>query len=166
MSRKRIDRTGWCFGEWMIIREVSRNDFGAPIYLCRCSCGDEHKVQYSNLVSGKSPRCFACGHIRKRKYAEGSSIDGHRIVKREADRWMIQCEACGFMRWRAPRSSTLGCPRCRNYKLDSHGTMIAFNGETHNIAGWARRIGITREGLRLRLLRMSVRDALTLPRAA
>ncbi len=39
--------------------------------------------------------------------------------------------------------------------------MIEYQGRTQNLSAWARELGLTLEGLRSRLRRMSVKEALS-----
>lgn len=60
-----IDLTGQTFGEWTVLKrldESSRHRYS--VWLCRCSCGVEKKVESSQLKSGRSK---SCGHCPSRK---------------------------------------------------------------------------------------------------
>lgn len=167
----RIDRTGMRFGKWTIGRELRRvGKARCPVYECTCDCGNVVEVAYNNIASGNSTRCRECQFDAQRIYRVGSIVNGQRIVSfgKRRDSMVIRCEKCRFLRRHGTDNlKKLGCPKCRTFPpADAHGRMIEFDGETHNVAGWAKRIGITREGMRLRLQRLPLREALTTPRAA
>jgi hypothetical protein len=61
---RKVDHTGRRFGRLKVIKLIvrrgkSRND---TIYLCRCDCGREKQVRYSNLMNGGT---LSCGCLQK-----------------------------------------------------------------------------------------------------
>ena len=51
-EKNRIDLTGQVFGRWTVLYRTSDNK-----WRCRCECGTERDVVYSNLVRGLSTSC-------------------------------------------------------------------------------------------------------------
>ena len=52
-----IDITGQRFGLLVAIRVVGRNPCGTLVWLCQCDCGNQHKVQGTNLRHGRIKAC-------------------------------------------------------------------------------------------------------------
>jgi hypothetical protein len=57
---KCVLKVGEKIGEWLVIREVSRDKNGHRKFLCKCSCGVEKSVQMGALINGETSRCISC----------------------------------------------------------------------------------------------------------
>lgn len=55
------------FGMWTVIKEIN-NDRKGRWFLCKCDCGAEKIVPYTNLLSGKSSSCGCVPKNYKIKY--------------------------------------------------------------------------------------------------
>lgn len=168
-GREKIDRAGLRFGKWTIGRELRRTGKAKnPVYECRCDCGQRGEIPYNNLRSGASSQCRGCQYEAQAKFRVGVLVNGQRIVAVKQDSVILLCESCGFKRRHGFEGMIhVGCRRCaQKGRTDRYGHRYELNGEEHNLSGWARRIGITREGMRQRILRLPLAEALTKPRAA
>lgn len=68
------DHTGERFGSLTALECVGRSKDGNPIWLCRCDCGNMHKVTARNLVHGKVKSCGCLKHEGTRTtHGESSS---------------------------------------------------------------------------------------------
>ena len=65
----RNDLTGQKFGRWTVLHVIDEDRTGSkPVrYLCRCECGVERPVQYSNLIYGTSQSCGCLERETKRE---------------------------------------------------------------------------------------------------
>lgn len=65
MTRGRfVDLTGRRYGAWLVLERVP-SDSRRVMYLCRCDCGREVRVQAGNLRTGRSTKCRLCS-VRSR----------------------------------------------------------------------------------------------------
>ena len=53
-------KQGEKIGEWVLIHEYGRDNFGIMRWVCRCSCGNVKNVDEPRLKNGKSTRCIQC----------------------------------------------------------------------------------------------------------
>ncbi len=61
-----IDLVGQKFDRWTVIERAGRSDKGRTLWLCRCTCGTERKVDGMNLKQGGSK---SCGCLRSEPFA-------------------------------------------------------------------------------------------------
>ena len=67
---KRLEvKAGDRFGDWTVIKEaetrITKGGEKRRMILCKCGCGEEMSVLLSNLNSGISTQCKACGNREK-----------------------------------------------------------------------------------------------------
>lgn len=63
--KRTVDLSGQVFGEWTVLfREHLEGKEDAVRYRCKCSCGKERTISYSNLITGDSRSC-GCKKISK-----------------------------------------------------------------------------------------------------
>lgn len=82
-----IDIKNQRFGSLVAIEDTGEKDSGRnAIWLCKCDCGNDHKVAARHLVRGKSKSC-GCYSFRERKYQplEGETY-GFLTYVNEAER--------------------------------------------------------------------------------
>lgn len=72
------DLTGMTFGELTVLLLSFDEPGKKKKWLCRCSCGNECVVSGSNLVSGHTKRCSACGY---KVTAQKVTTHGHTGTK-------------------------------------------------------------------------------------
>ena len=75
------------FGSLVAVEDTGEKDSGrSAVWLCKCDCGNDHKVSARNLVRGKSKSC-GCYSFRERKYqpVEGETY-GFLTYVNEAER--------------------------------------------------------------------------------
>lgn len=61
---RKLDLAGKQFGRLTLIRVVGRNKSRQRMWLCMCSCGDEHVASQAHITRGSSS---SCGCFRKDK---------------------------------------------------------------------------------------------------
>lgn len=116
-----INLIGSRFGRLTVIEKAEKAACGATRWKCRCDCGNEVIVQYSNLKSGKTK---SCGCLNRENRAErntkhGGSVRGH--VDRLYRVWRGMIGRCYDKRnvsycWYGARGITV-CPEWRhNYE--------------------------------------------------
>jgi hypothetical protein len=111
-----IDLTGHRYGHWLVLRRDGVGRSRAPMWKCRCECGNcdgaERRVAGSNLRDGKSQSCGQGrgthhGHASKvkqtRTYAAWCAL-GRRGTR--PDRWRNSFENFLEDMGEAPKSST------------------------------------------------------------
>lgn len=54
------------YNKWTIIEDSGRNKSGSRIYKCRCECGNESVITFSDLKKNSSTQCRQCGHKNRR----------------------------------------------------------------------------------------------------
>lgn len=64
------DHTGERFNHLTALECVGRANDGNPIWLCRCDCGNLHKVTARNLVHGKVMSCGCINHLGHRTHGQ------------------------------------------------------------------------------------------------
>jgi hypothetical protein len=146
---KRVgDLTGQQIGEWTILGRGPNKQYDCgqsiPMWRCRCSCGEVRDVNGHHLVQGRSRFCA------QREHWVGKTFGKKTIYGLDLQVYLWRCNDCGH-EGRNKQLSDLtkwGCKGC-----DPPGRVFTFNGESHNLAGWAKKVGITREAMRLRVER-------------
>lgn len=92
------------FGEWTVLEECNEKSAnGGSVFLCKCSCGIEKKVQGILLRRGTSKKCIKCSNknnIPPCRFCKCSK--GHLNIDLEES----MCDFLGF------------CPRCDKFKYD------------------------------------------------
>lgn len=94
-SKLKSIKIGDKFNEWTVIDKGTKPKY----FKCRCSCGVEREVCYTNLISGKSK---SCGHNRKGKRNDeayiGKKFGRLTVIKRVNDvglsKYLCKCD-CG-----------------------------------------------------------------------
>lgn len=61
---KLIDLTGQTFGKYFVVERKGSNARKEPLWLCRCSCGNEVIVVGRNLRYGHSTGCRHCSTVK------------------------------------------------------------------------------------------------------
>ena len=155
----RLDLTAQRYGRWTVLRYAGAR--GAKrMWLCRCECGGEHEVEASNLRGGRSVQCRACSH-------RGTPIIYGRTSRNAAD-WArvlgVSPDTVQRRLKRFPAEIALQA-KLPPPGAGKSGHFITFRGTTLNIAGWAARLGLTRQALSHRLSMLSVEESLTRPAA-
>lgn len=80
------DITGRVFGNLTVLSSAGWRD-GTSFWCCRCSCGQETEVRYSNLVSGHTK---SCGCLQRAIYKENLKlVEGTSVALLEASRKRI-----------------------------------------------------------------------------
>lgn len=59
---RKLNLAGMKFGQWTVEDHSHQNKNNKSVWTCKCECGQVEEVIGSNLVSGGSTCCFACGH--------------------------------------------------------------------------------------------------------
>jgi hypothetical protein len=85
-----VDLSGQRFGRWTVIKRVEDNHWKQIMYLCRCDCGWQGKIQARTLRSGDSK---SCGCLRaeanrkrgKKAFANGTAFGGKRFYWKEVN---------------------------------------------------------------------------------
>lgn len=82
IGRKYTELSGKRFGKLLVLRRVNRTEDGdhAPIWECKCDCGNMTKVKSGNLMNGKTN---SCGCIRRESTSE---LGRSRRVYSEAEK--------------------------------------------------------------------------------
>lgn len=66
-EHKKPKITNKTFGNWTPIREVAPSKAGHTVWLCRCKCGKERKIQATFLVQGfRTDGCNKCAGLKRR----------------------------------------------------------------------------------------------------
>lgn len=63
---------GKVYGSWTIIKQVGSSQRKILVVMCRCSCGQESKIEYSPLTRGITTKCRPCAD-RTRTIKHGMS---------------------------------------------------------------------------------------------
>lgn len=181
------DLSGQMFGEWKVIafggKQFSKQGSRSE-WICQCECGSYSLVSTGNLASGASTRCVDCGNVnfcakthglsRTPIYSKWHGLkQNHKteICKRWLD-FQKFYEDVGdpptpkYHLIRKKKSQLLGP---KNFKWVTRSEMmcqtsprarlLTVGKQTMCMSRWARQIGISNEGLRLRLKRHTVEDA-------
>lgn len=109
MSKRRkmvrsVDRIGTKFGRWTVISLCRRSPGKTAVFKCRCGCGKESNIPYSNLHGGMSTQCRECGwastgstQIKKhapRTKARAKKL-GYKVIRMSGARPIVACRDCG-----------------------------------------------------------------------
>lgn len=160
-AEKLINLTGQRFGKWTVLGRDPAPVLSGTRWLVRCDCGHEASINGQALRLGRTAQCDGC----RCPWRVGQKLGMRTLIERIKSGWVAQCDECGALVTCQP--STLETMSCRRCGLREHkrGRMFTINGETHNLAGWARKLGISREAIRVRIERgMSPEAACTTPR--
>lgn len=97
---KADDLTGRVFGKWKVLRRLNSDECVVrhhSMWLCECSCGDQHQVDRCNLIRGESKSCWRCSkgviettHFPKiwyRKQIEQAKLRGREWNVSEQQLW-------------------------------------------------------------------------------
>jgi hypothetical protein len=69
-TRDFVDLSGQRFGRWLVIKRVEDNHWKQIMYLCKCDCGWQGKVQARSLRRGDSKSCGCLRAEANRKRAK------------------------------------------------------------------------------------------------
>lgn len=145
------DLSGKRFGKWTLLLLLTD---GRREYRARCDCGRLAVVLESNVVRGLSTQCRRCAHEAMRTWVPGTVHGGNVILAVQGDAFRVRCVKCGSVRTLQSKKS-LRASGCRACDARTHGKKIrrlyTAQGETHHLAEWARRLGVCRQSLDLRL---------------
>ncbi len=143
-------------------------------WLCRCECGTQREVYRYNLALGKSTNCgcVADEALRLRRLTHGRSgtpeYHAWTVMKRRhaghvCPRWCQSFELFyadvgpkpgrGYYLRRVTDSAGYGPGNVvwSPPELGVRGKRLTYGGQTASIAGWAKRLGVTRQALQQRL---------------
>jgi hypothetical protein len=105
---------GKTFGRLSVLSAKREN--GQLICHCRCTCGNEKDVLYSNLKAGRTKSCGCLWEENRRKH--GNILGRHYgdlVVVRETDEkygkmvlWECRCRKCGELRMRTSKQLRSG----------------------------------------------------------
>ncbi len=151
MTRRTPLRDGQRFGLWTVIEaypEKGKKDHAR----CRCDCGTVREIFRPALIAGQTKKCRKC-HIRSTSVV-GKIHGGWRIVSSATKARVYECTGCGTRTTRFS-NSPIPPPPC----AECHPTRMPCSRAN------AARTGISREGIRQRILRgWRPEDAVRLPR--
>lgn len=184
------DLTGRNFGDLVVLGYADHEKAGIGWYhfwVCRCACGHLWRVRTGALQQHQAERCLKCARNR---FVQSARIHG-QIGTKEYRYWSYMKRRWGSdvcPRWRksfvdfisdvGPRPNL---PRLGVERIDPdglfgpgnclwtpcsqgrRGRLFTLDGKTQNMAGWARDLGISREAVRLRLLKHRPEVALSAP---
>lgn len=145
------DLSGQRFGRWTLLLLLTD---GRREYRARCDCGCVAVVFESNAVRGYSTQCRWCAHESRRTWVPGSVRGGNLILAVQGEAFRVRCAKCGRVRTLKSKASlrSSGCPACGVEQRRSHVRKpFTLGDETHHLAEWARRLGISRQTLDVRL---------------
>ena len=74
---------------WLLLKVLKPTKNNSMV-LAQCKCGRITKVQWSNLINGRSPHCFRCKEIPDRYNTLGYSVD----YPSEYNRWLQMIYRC------------------------------------------------------------------------
>lgn len=89
MRRDRIDITGQKFGRWTVVKDLPRG-----LWLCRCDCGAEGRVNSFTLRSSGSTQCTPCARASARIFRPGYKYEQWTVIEnvgRNKTRWRCSC---------------------------------------------------------------------------
>ena len=89
MKHTLIDIRGQRFGLWLVVGTYTRVG-NKTLWLCRCDCGTERRVNAAELRNGKSTNC---GCVRKAKGGARNATHGLSHTRMHA-RWMGMIARC------------------------------------------------------------------------
>lgn len=88
MRTSRVAQPGHKFGHWTVLSDAGKSKTGRRLFLCRCVCGAEVKVNISNLYSGASESC-GCLLLSPRGADIPAPVDGSVWIPVAGNRWML-----------------------------------------------------------------------------
>ena len=116
-----VDLTGKRFGWLVALEKMKPQPDGVTRWLCRCDCGNEHVVTYTNLTTGHTTSCGCkkkhdlTGKVFGKLTVLYRSEQKHKRGSREYPLWVCRCE-CGEIVLRMSESLTTKkermCTRC------------------------------------------------------
>ncbi len=178
MHKRTIDLTGQTFGQLLVLAYAGRRKKNT-YWRCKClACGSIKDYFGANLRSRASTQCFPCpAKPRKPRTRQDHHPPGYHSWKRivgngeTCKRWL------SFERFIADMGEPPKGKR-RVLRLDEtkpysrtncvwacqgRTRFLTHNGRTMCISEWARELGVSHQAIRLRLNKMSVHEALTMP---
>ena len=154
------------YGSWTVLRRV--NCSRTTKFFCRCDCGVERENILGNLIDGRSTACVDCGRKKLLKGVVGTVVRGFQLIacpdgylSNPRNTW--KHIACGDVRVVLLQPAT-NCRVCHVRKpptLNLERNVIVadpMTGERFTCAQLARRLGVTRECIRLRIQRYGATD--------
>ena len=124
------------FGRLTVIKELEKDKHFNRIFLCKCECGKEVKVQRSQLISGKTK---SCGCLRKETTSKnhsqnliGKKFNKLTVIKEisrdkgKGIKWLCLCE-CGNTTERYTKELNAGAIKscgCLSKKHGQFGTRL------------------------------------------
>lgn len=69
IKKEKQELVGKKFGIWTVLKEVD-DSCDRRMFLCRCDCGNENVIPYTNLILGRSLSCGCKPKIYYEKYGE------------------------------------------------------------------------------------------------
>lgn len=112
------DITGLRFGKLTAVRPTQeRSSRGCTVWLCRCDCGREVKVQLEQLTSGLRKSCGCLSHPPRKDYIGKLTVTGYAGKRAGMHRWECRCD-CG-------RTTVVGQTLLQNGKTRSCGCLQA-----------------------------------------
>jgi len=70
MGRKSIDLTGQVFEHLYVVKRAGSTEYGNPIWICNCNCGNTTIVPTNNLTSGKTKSCGCYNREKRTKHGK------------------------------------------------------------------------------------------------
>lgn len=146
------------FKNWTLVEDTGKRfGIGYCVWACVCDCGQAKEIP-TNRFSPRSinglPKCPKCqrrgvvkAHGKEMTYEEWSKETGLSAT-------VIRSRI--YNGW--PPERAISAQKNPKYRFLTH------NGEPLLMTQWAKRLGLTKEGLRQRLERMSVEEALSRPK--
>lgn len=92
MPRKMMDRTGSRFGR-LVVLSFSHDQRGSKYWLCRCDCGAERNISFSNLANGRTLSC-GCLQAEVKKLPRERKTSGPRVRTPEYMSWCSMRARC------------------------------------------------------------------------
>jgi hypothetical protein len=114
MRIKKKDLTGNRFGKLVVLYAVSetQGDYGALVWRCRCECGKEINVMYTDLMSGNKKSCGCLKEESQKNLLERMELVDGTCVEWLKDRKMRTDNKSGckgvFRRKSGKYSATIG----------------------------------------------------------
>ena len=137
------------YGKWTVIRQRPYHNM-QQMWLCKCECGTQRVLPYSNLYFGKSTQCRWCGYKNRKQISPKIfvEVNGKPMSLKEAARTLEMPERTIRTRYR------LGIPvTATNIRGHARSIYLSHNGKTQDMTAWAKQFGISRERVRQRIAR-------------
>lgn len=162
---KKIDISGKEIGGWFVIGDHDRVNPTNYRMLCRClcGCGEQRPIYKAKLLGGNPPRC---AQTRAQDRANGVQTARTRNFWHSLrhngelpDEWLdfekfysdMGASPDGQKLARHDRSKPHS--KENSFWNSTNGRMVTIDGETKNIAEWARAAAVSQEAIRKRLKR-------------